>query len=70
MLLGNGQEETRRRGSGRFGSWSPAKAVWLHQPEPNLGLDTFELCRGMVLKSSCEIWGLEKGSHTFPGVPG
>lgn len=51
-------------------------ALWVLVPsqspkaEPNLGLDTFELCRGVVLEPSCEIWALEKGSHTFPGVPG
>lgn len=33
-------------------------------PEPNLALDTFELCRGVALEPFCEILGVREGkSH-------
>lgn len=44
--------------------------MWLHQPQPNSGLDTLELCKRLFLQSLCEICGFEEGSHVLSGVPG
>lgn len=60
MLLENSPYETQDQCSGHLGSWCPAEAVRLYQPEPNSGLDSFELCRGMFLKSIRKSCGLEK----------